>query len=218
MKTLVPVGGCLLAIGLFLPAANASTITFTGTGSQDSIRYDFQISGDDFSYRIGTTEGPYVVATCPNPGAPCEFQRTYAAGVLPLPDRFSTFASLGDVSTNLLSGLIIFAGSLTPPMAQGEFETTVPVAFSGQVIGHYGIPPGSSGAPVAFRVLLAGTGSADLAGIVTENSDVVVNKADYKFSGTALTESEIPEPGAMFLAAGGIGLLAFLLRRRTLWG
>jgi MYXO-CTERM domain-containing protein len=210
MKTLIAAGGCLLVIALLLPPAKASTITFAGTGSQDSVRYDFQVPGGDFSRWSG-------VAACPNPGAPCEFQWIYSAGVRPLPARFSDSVSLGDVSANLLGGLPVFSGSLTPAAAGGEFETMASVVLTGQVAGSYGTPPENSETPVALRLLLARTGPEELAGIATKDADVVVNKANDESSGRALTDSEVPEPGAMFLAAGGIGLLALLIRRRTHW-
>lgn len=214
MKALALVGACVLGMGLLVPAATADTILVSGTGSQNSNSFRFDISGDDFVYRVSTSEGPLVVGVCPNPGEACEIERSYTAGVLPLSQQFSTLASLGDIATNLVTGRLVVVGTVTPPATVGDFTATIPIAFAGEVSGHQPPAQGSSETPVAFDVALGAVGTANLRGVVTESSGAVINAATFDFSGTGLTDPAVPEPGAVFLAAGGIGLLALLFRRR----
>ena len=209
MKALAPLGACVLWLGLLLPAANADTITFTGTGSQSGISKSFDITGtDNFSLNNSTMEGMPIVAAC-MPGQPCEINPVYSAGML---DSLliSSVASLGNVTTSLVTGSLNFIGTITPPAGLGAFSATIPVGFSGEVTGHYN----DTGRSTAFDVVLGGTGSADLTGEVVDSETAVVTGGRYSFSGTGMTSSQVPEPGAIYLTAGGIGLLALLFRRR----
>ncbi len=208
MKALARVGTCVLAIALSIPVASADPITFTGTGFQSSNRYRFDISGDGFVYSVSTSEGPLIVANC-TPGVPCEFERSYGAGTLSAFDLVQSFASLDGLSTNSVTGRLVVIGTVSTSTAPGAFQSTVPIAFAGDIIGHFT----SSGFPAAFEVVLGGPGTAVLGGEIVDGL-AVVNSARYTFSGTGLTQSEIPEPGAAFLSTGGLGLLAFMFRRR----
>jgi hypothetical protein len=208
-----------LGLVLLIPAANADAITnfpFTGTGSQSSVIVHFQISGDDFLYTLGTTEGPFVVALCPNPGSSCTFQQNYVAGIGTTPDRFGITAILDGLESHAATGTLSVKGTLTTPET-GSFETTVPILFTANINA---LGAREAGFPPLFTVALTGTGSADLQGFVQDQNTVVINQAQYTFSGTAtakrvaVPEGEIPEPGTVLLTSGGLGLLGMLVRRR----
>lgn len=209
MKALSLVGVCVLATCFSISSANAEAFTFTGTGFQSSNRFRFDISGDDFLFRISTSEGPLLVAANCTPGVPCQFEQSYTLA----PDFFlvSNTATLDGFTTSALTGRLVVGGTVTPPATGGpfdEFQATIPIFFAGEVTGHFP----TSGYPVAFDVVLGGAGTASLSGFVN-STNAVVSGGRFTFSGTGSSQS-IPEPGAAFLAAGGIGLLGLLLRRR----
>jgi hypothetical protein len=219
MKALALVGVCV-SLGLLAPAVNAGTLTFpfTGTGRQTSNFFDFDISGDDFLYSIGTSEGPLIVALCPTPGSPCTFQRNYTAGVLPPDDdQFGMTAILDGVETHITTGLLTFLGTVTPPATLGPFEATIPVAFGADIFGR---GPVTQDFPVLFEVVLGGVGTAQLSGFVDASEGAIINQAQYTFSGTAKTTGPsapgepIPEPASVLLTAGGAALLGLVYRRR----
>lgn len=211
MRALARAGACVLSLGLLIPAVNADTITFpfTGTGSQGSTNYEFQINGNDFFLSIGSGEGPFNVALCPTPGSPCPFQVGYRVGVLPPTEMIPSTAILDGIETHVNTGTLIFTGTLTPPTALGDFSTTVPVSFTGNIVGH----AANDNFPVLFTVLLNGSGTADLSGFVDQSVGIIVNRAQYTFSGTATAET-VPEPATVALTIGGLGLLGMLVRRR----
>ncbi len=212
MKALARAGACALCLGLLIPAVNADTITFpfTGTGSQFSTNYEFQINGNDFFFSIGSGEGPFDVALC-TPGSPCPFQVGYRVGALPPTEMIPSTAILDGIETHVNTGTLTFTGTLTPPTALGDFSTTVPVSFTGSIVGRS--PAANENFPALFTVLLDGSGTADLSGFVDQSEGAIVNQAQYTFSGTATAET-VPEPATVALTSGGLGLLGMLVRRR----
>lgn len=219
MKALALAGACVVSLGLLVPAVNAHTIIFpfTGTGTQSSNRFRFDITGDGFVYAIGTSEGPLLVALCPTPGAPCTFERNYTAGVLPPAEEFTMTAILNGVETHITTGISTVLGTVTPPTALGPFEATIPISCAGDILGR---APATRDFAVLFEVLLAGLGTAQLSGIVDESQGAIINQARYTFSGTAATTEPsvpgepIPEPASVLLTGGGAALLGLLYRRR----
>ncbi len=217
MKALALAGACVLSLGLLVPAVNADTITFpfTGTGTQFSNSFHFQISGDDFLYTIGTSEGPLIVALCPTPGSPCSFERNYTAGVLPPSEQFGMTAILDGIETHFTTGELTFLGTVTPPTTLGPFAATIPVSFAADILGR---GPIEQNAPVLFEALLGGLGTAQLSGFVDASQGAIINQAQYAFSGTATamgaSGEAIPEPASVLLTGGGAALLALVYRRR----
>jgi hypothetical protein len=223
MKALALAGACVLSLGLLIPAANAdaivatdaATFPFTGTGTQFSSNFHFQITGQDFLYTIGTSEGPLVVALCPTPGSPCSFERNYTAGVLPPSDQFGVTAIVGGIETHVTTGTLTFLGMLTPPTALGPFDATIPVSFAANIVGR---GAANQNFPVLFNVLLGGLGTAQLSGFVDESQGAIINQAQWTFSGTGEafgpSGEPIPEPASILLTGGGAGVLGLLYRRR----
>lgn len=194
--------------------AGTATFPFTGTGRQISNSFHFQISGNDFFYSIGTTEGPLIVTNCESFRHPCSFLQSYTAGVLPPSDQFGMTAILDGVETHITTGELTFLGTVSPPAAPGPFTAVIPVSFAADILGR---GPVSQDFAVLFEVLLGGVGTAELSGIVFESGDAVVNQARYTFSGIATAEqaaAPIPEPASLLLSAGGAALLALAYRRR----
>jgi hypothetical protein len=120
-------------------------------------------------------------------------------------------AYLAFVSGSLMFTSMAFAIP-PPPSAGSAFEFSAPFTATGHIAGR---ATNDLDAPVLFSVDLAGSGTASVRGIVSDQAHPFYNAmfADYRFA--AASPATTPEPSSLvlLLVAGAIGVSGFVARR-----
>ncbi len=196
-------------------ADGTTVVPISGTASYN-YQWNFSLSGPSLSLDGGTLLDGSIFTTC-TPGTLCDLSGTMQNGsscnIILCGGSFN-----GQSYPNWLIGTLTFAGAAVAPFplssSPNSFVLTAPATVYGQLFA-VDCPTytNCNSAPEVFGFNIVGTGTVTANGSTQFLNQDAIFEVQYSFVGVA---SEAPEPPGWLLALSGIGILAWIARKRQL--
>ena len=199
---------CIL-VGVSLPAS-ANSVSVSGNGVLGGTLDSISVTAGIFSASSGPPDGPGVLGTG-LVGVPMTFSFNPVAFGEPGP--FFTEVTIGNQSTDILVGGIIFTGTFTVPasaLATGIF--TAPVEVVGQFMAFRDL--GGAQGPLMASLSFTGTGTATLHIEDIGNGQFLIVYAVGDFANINGNLTVVPEPSSLLLIGTGLMALGSLAGRK----
>lgn len=201
----------LLLISTF---TQANSIPITGSSAAGEEDFSNFVTGPGLLLETSTPSGPLEIETV-TPGTLANFQLFVSlCSVLQGCQSATSSVTLGNVTSDMLNGGLIFSGTFTAPTgtAGTEVVVTFPVSMIGNIVAFQDLGNGVQG-PELFALNFNGTGTMSVlvcVGCANNGGDIVLS-AGGNFTGTA---SVVPEPNSILLLGSGLAGLVRIRRRQ----
>jgi hypothetical protein len=190
---------------LIVPTAQAKSIAITGSSAVSALDWENYVTGGPLSITTVTPSGPEIVGIV-TPGSVVHFQLSVPF-VSTLQGVLGNNATLGNQTTDMMTGGLLFSGTFTAPTNANYSTVTFPVAMIGNVVAFQDLN-GLKG-PALFALNFKGSGTMTLTIDQFQGQDLIL-VASANYSGTATT---VPEPSSFLLLGSGLAGIVIIRRK-----